>query len=233
MTLFINNIVISFEQKIYLILYLVIVILTVPISYSNPQYFIRYIGPFNPLYVIIISGIIGFTLLTQFLSKNGLAIFKKAIIKNAFRYFSAVMLFTVIAILVDCTFVFPLDMNVPFPYSFLFYPTMAFLVEIVFHVIPIATVLFLLTAIFKNFDKEKLIWISIFIVALIEPTFQIAMDDYPAWALLTTWINLFLFNLTQLIIFKNYGFISMFFFRLGYYLIWHIVWGHFRLELLF
>jgi len=129
--------------------------------------------------------------------------------------------------------VFPEDTNILFPESLLFYPAIAFLVEIVFHVLPTAILLVFLMAIFKTVDQEKLILICIFLVALIEPTFQIRVGDYPLWALIITWINLYLFNLTQLFVFKHYGFISMYFFRLVYYLMWHIIWGHFRLDLLF
>ena len=67
-----------------------------------------------------------------------------------------------------------------------------------------------------------------------EPTYQILfMPDFPVWATAGVWINLFLFNIYQLRAFKNYGFISMYVCRIFYYLIWHILWGHFRLDVLF
>jgi hypothetical protein len=233
MTLLNKYIGVTKEHKIYLFVWLTVVFLTAVVNYSDGLYYTRFIGELNPLYVFLISGIIGFATLSKFLSKNRFSIFKIEYGKRSFRYIWLIIPFTSIAIMVDYIMVFPEDMNIPFPDSLLFYPAMAFLVEIVFHVLPIATVLFLLTLIFKTIDKENVIWISIFIVALLEPTFQIFMDDYPIWALIITWMNLFLFNLTQLIVFKYYGFISMFLFRLFYYLIWHIIWGQFRLDLLF
>lgn len=38
---------------------------------------------------------------------------------------------------------------------------------------------------------------------------------------------------TRLALFKRYDFVTMYTFRLVYYLLWHIVWGVIRLRLLF
>jgi hypothetical protein len=40
-------------------------------------------------------------------------------------------------------------------------------------------------------------------------------------------------NICQLHLFKRYDFVSMFAFRLAYYAVWHVVWGHVRLGVLF
>ena len=45
-------------------------------------------------------------------------------------------------------------------------------------------------------------------------------------------LHIFLINLIQLWLFKRYDFVSMYTFRLVYYLIWHIGWGWVRLEVL-
>ncbi|MCB9291467.1 MAG: hypothetical protein H6560_29470 [Lewinellaceae bacterium] len=42
-------------------------------------------------------------------------------------------------------------------------------------------------------------------------------------------LHIFLINLIQLWLFKRYDFVSMYTFRLVYYLIWHIGWGWVRL----
>jgi len=88
----------------------------------------------------------------------------------------------------------------------------------------------------KNISDSKIIWICILIVSLLEPTFQTIMgssNQSPLWAVAIVWLNLFLFNVSQLLIFKWYDFISMYSFRLVFYIIWHIVWGYIRLKLLF
>jgi hypothetical protein len=125
-------------------------------------------------------------------------------------------------------------MNILFPESLLFYPAIGFFAEILFHVLPFGALVFLTTAIYKKEITNKTIWFMILIVAALEPTYQIVfMDSFPGWASILVWVNLYLFNTLQLLIFKRFDFIAMYFSRLMYYFIWHIVWGHFRLELLF
>jgi hypothetical protein len=145
--------------------------------------------------------------------------------------------FVFITILVDLKVVFPADLNILFPESLVFYPAIGFAVEILFHVLPLSVLLIFLTSIFKNISDSKLIWICILIVSLLEPTFQSipmgSSNQSPLWAVAIVWLNLFLFNLSQLVIFKRYDFISMYSFRLVYYIIWHIVWGYIRFKLLF
>jgi len=85
--------------------------------------------------------------------------------------------------------------------------------------------------------EEKNKWgdrICIVVVAVLEPTYQAShMSGFPIWSIIAVWTNLFLFNLTQLVIFKKYDFLSMYLARLIYYFVWHIAWGFNRLNLLF
>jgi hypothetical protein len=46
-------------------------------------------------------------------------------------------------------------------------------------------------------------------------------------------VHIYVFNALQLYVFKRYDFLSMYAFRLVYYLHWHVVWGYMRLQLLF
>gem|GEM_PF-6781297 len=39
--------------------------------------------------------------------------------------------------------------------------------------------------------------------------------------------------LVQLILLRRYGYLSMIWFRVFYYLLWHVLWGEARLALLF
>jgi hypothetical protein len=140
-------------------------------------------------------------------------------------------------ILVDLKVVFPPDINVLFPESVLFYPAMGFFAEILFHVLPLSVLLFSLTSIFRNLSYENIVWICILIVALLEPIYHTipmgSSNRYPLWAIVYVGLHVFLINLTQLLIFRRYDFISMYSFRLVYYLFWHIGWGYLRLRLLF
>ena len=46
-------------------------------------------------------------------------------------------------------------------------------------------------------------------------------------------LQLLAFGLVQLYVFRRFGFIPMFVFRLAYYARWHVGWGALRLRLLF
>jgi len=73
------------------------------------------------------------------------------------------------------------------------------------------------------------------IVALIEPVFQVSFPggQKSVWALLFVGGRIFLLSLVQLFLFKHDDFFSMYSFRLVYYFLWHILWGHLRLSILF
>jgi hypothetical protein len=205
--------------------------------FSNNHLFQQYIGRINPLIASFLITFLGVILLSFLLSRGWFAIFKRENLKGLFRRSGLAALFVLITILVDLKIVYPADLNILFPESLLFYPAMGFYVEILFHVLPLSILIISLTSIFKNISYRKIIWICILTVSLLEPTFQTILqgssNQYPLWAVAIFWLNLFLFNLSQLLIFKRYDFISMYSFRLVYYIIWHIVWGYIRLKLLF
>ncbi len=225
------------QYQIYIGLSFIVAVLAGMLYFSNKLIFQRFIGKVNPLIAcgVIIS--LGFILLSFLLSKGWFTIYKKENPKGLLLRLFLALLFVPISILVDIKVGFPADINILFPESLLFYPAIGFFVEILFHVLPLTVLLFLLTSILKNVNHQKVILISIFIVSLLEPVYQtmpmFSSNHYPIWAASIVLLNLFLFNLSQLFIFKRYDFISMYSFRLVYYIIWHIVWGNFRLNLLF
>jgi len=46
-------------------------------------------------------------------------------------------------------------------------------------------------------------------------------------------VHVFVINIIGLLLFRRHGFIMMYLFRLMYYFLWHILWGHLRLSILF
>ena len=81
-----------------------------------------------------------------------------------------------------------------------------------------------------------MIWTGLLVAALVEPVFQVVAgfsDPVLRWATAYVGLHVFLISAAQLAIFKRYDFVSMYAFRLVYYLFWHIVWGYLRLEWLF
>ena len=225
------------QYLVYTGLSIVVLGFTGILYYSNNHIFQRFLGRINPLLVFLIIIVLGFILLSYLLSRNWFEIYKIENLKGLLHASGLAAIFGVIIILVDIKILFPADINILFPESLLFYPAMGFFVEILFHVIPLTLLLFFLNSILGDNNHQYIIWISILIVSTLEPIYQVmhmsSSNHYPTWAVLYVGLHLFLFNLFQLLIFKQYDFISMYSFRLVYYMIWHIGWGYLRLRLLF
>ncbi|VVB97487.1 Uncharacterised protein [uncultured archaeon] len=225
------------QYLVYIGLSIVVVGLTGIAYFSNNLIFQRFIGGINPLIASLFIIILGFIILSFLLSKGWFAIYKKGNLKGLFYSSGLAALFGLIIILVDFnTRLYPADMNILFPESLLFYPAIDLFAEILFQVLPLTLILIILTSLSKKINHNMIIWISIFAASLLEPIYQtipLLSGQYPLWFAGFTFIHVFLIILSQLTIFKRYDFITMYWFRLVYYIIWHIVWGHIRLGLLF
>jgi len=205
--------------------------------FSNKLLFQRFLGGIDPLMAFLFTIVLGFVLLAFLLSQKWFAIYEKENLTGLLRSSSLAALLGIIIILVDTRIIFSADMNILFPESLLFYPAIAFLVEILFHVLPLTVLLVILNSILKDVSFETIVWICILIVALLEPIYQVmdmaSAKQFPLWAVIYVGLHIFLINFVQLLIFKRYDFISMYSFRLVYHLFWHIGWGYVRLRLLF
>jgi hypothetical protein len=138
-------------------------------------------------------------------------------------------------VLVDLLGGFPSDINVTAPESVLFYPAMALVAESVFHILPLTALSPALELSGRDVDRERVVRYCIVAVALIEPAFQLvwASGQSPWWANTYVALHVFAINLVGLHLFRRFGFFSAYAFRASYYVVWHIVWGYLRLELLF
>ena len=226
-----------FNGRLYFNYYVIVatgvLILTGVLNFSDVNYFEKYIGNILPLVAMTILSFVGGAFLIFLKREGGFDIYKKQTFRQLILPLSLVLLSASVAISVDLLMVFPVDVNVPIPSALSFYPSIAFLVEILFHVLPLSIVLFIANAFLKSINQSKLIYICIGLVAILEPTYQIFGNNYPTWSVVVVWLNLYFFNVVQLVQFKKGGFVSMYLLRLVYYLFWHIVWGYYRLELLF
>jgi hypothetical protein len=142
-----------------------------------------------------------------------------------------------ITIAVDVNQPFAAHINVLLPESLLFYPAIGFLVEIVFHVVPLTLIVVIVGALGPKVAHGVLVWSAIVLVSLLEPIYQglnlWTSSHYPVGFLMIITANLTWFNLLQLVVFQRSDFVSMYAIRLVYYVIWHIAWGTVRLPLLF
>jgi hypothetical protein len=205
--------------------------------FSNNLLFRRYLGRIDSSAATILTACLGAISLSILLSHGWFAIYRKENLRGLFRASGLAAILGLVMILIDHWIVLPADINVQFPESLVFYPVIGFLVEIVVHVLPLTLLLLLLTSFCKNLSLGKISWICILIVSLLEPVYQtIAMgpsDHSSSWAVAYVGLHVFVINVLQLAVFRRYDFIAMYSFRLVYYILWHIVWGYYRLELLF
>ncbi len=205
--------------------------------FSGSTAFQRFFGKINPLLAVLLVALAGIIAFSVLLFRGWFAIYNREHLRRGLLTAAALATpLGVLIILVDLAGVFPEGINVRFPESLLFYPAIGFVVEIVFHVLPLTLLLFLLTSLSRKLAFEKIVWPCIVLISVAEPVFQAllsASNHYPLWADLYVGFHIFLINLIQLWLFKGYGFVSMYAFRLAYYLIWHIGWGWLRLEVVF
>ncbi|MFW9993951.1 MAG: hypothetical protein ACFFD4_18045 [Candidatus Odinarchaeota archaeon] len=204
---------------------------------TAPQLFQAYFGTANPLLMVVILALLGTALSVYFLSSGRFELFngEKHNLRGLVPYFGLAVLLAVLMITVDSIFMFPESISVLFPQSVLFYPVMGFVAEIVFHLIPLSLVLIISTLFSGKVDFSKIFWPSILIISALEPIFQIwdLFGYFPPWAAAYVGIHIYVINIIGLSLFKRRDFLSMYSFRLVYYLFWHIAWGYLRLGILF
>jgi hypothetical protein len=208
---------------------------TIILARSPAAPFERYFGKFEPLAAIALVIGIGFIALGLLQTRGIFEIFRgRSTLQGIALSAIAATVFGMVAIVADLFIRFPADMNAPLPHALLFYPVMGYTVEVVFHALPLALLLVGLAPLLGRAPTGRLVWVSLFLAALLEPTLQLSFEAEPiSWAGAFVWAHVFAINLAQLIVFRRYDFFSMYALRLIYYLYWHIIWGTLRLEVLF
>ena len=225
----------TLQYSVFIGLSLIAFILTGIIFAQKSASFQRFFGRVNPLLVVFAVFVLGLILLSLLLSKSQFAIYRPGNIKGLLIAIGLAVPFGVVMILADHRIVFSADTNIAYPESLMFYPAIGYVAEILFHVLPFTLLYFSLNAILGGSNQTTIIWISIVLASLAEAIFQsvFMVGQYPAWAVAYVGLHVFLISFAQLFLFWRYDFITMYAFRLSYYLIWHILWGHLRLSLLF
>ena len=100
-------------------------------------------------------------------------------------------------------------------------------------ILPLAMLLLALGPLAGRFGKQRVVWLGILLVAILEPTFQVLFDGNAlTWGDAYTWIHVFVIAASQLYVFRRFDFASMYSFRLIYYAYWHVVGGVIRLDVL-
>ena len=120
--------------------------------------------------------------------------------------------------------------NVPTPWSLLFYPSIALVVEALFHLAPLAPLFAGLRSV-PRLGESRAALTCILLLSVLEPVYQVrlAMAERTLSALdAYVFAQVWAVNLVQLYLFRRFGFGAMYATRLVYYLWWHIVWGALR-----
>ena len=206
-----------------------VIVLTLILYFIDTSPFQRFLGNLNPLVVLAITIVLAFVLLTFLISKTKLLIYKKLNLKDYLIISGIAVIFGIEVIIADIWLVdYSADINILFPKSLLFYPAIGFIVEVFFHLLPISLIIVVLST-FTKLNINKIVWVSIIVVTILEPLYQIwHISQNPLSTITYTGIHVLLYSLAQLLIFKRFDFISMYLFRMVFYFIWHIWWGYFR-----
>ncbi len=225
----------ALSKTVYICLSVLVLAFVYLLVSLNTQIFVRFLGSSDPMLVFLAVCFTGYMFLTYLRKKKHFDIFRTEITwrKRSIPILTA-MVFLPVSITVDSVVGFSAEINILFPHSLFFYPAMAFLVEIIFHVLPLCIPILGFSFLPIKVNYQNLLWGAIAVISLLEPTFQVLdMDSFPIWAIILVWVNLYAFNLVQLWIFSKFDFITMLLFRWVYYLFWHILWGYFRLDWIF
>ena len=144
-------------------------------------------------------------------------------VPQALRLVALGALFALPTLVLDIALPFPESINAPLPEALAFYPAIGVVAETVFHLLPFAAL---------SLGVRARPAAAIVLCALVEPAFQVAAGGGidPQGAIMAA--ILFAFGLAQMQALHRHGFAAAFAMRIGYYLIWHIVWGAARLPLL-
>ena len=189
-----------------------------------------YFGRLPPVVAIAVTALVGCASLTLLRVRSRFEIYSSRSVRGVGVAAALATLFAMWQVCADLFVTrFPRDINVPPPQSLLFYPAIGYVVEIVFHALPLALLLALLGRVATKAHPAIVIWPCFIVVSSLEPVLvhmRMGSATYVG-------VFVFVFTLVELYVFRRYDFISMSAFRLVYYLWWHVAWGYLRLRWLF
>lgn len=202
------------------------------LTYWSVSYFEPFIGSAPPALLIAVAAALGIPTLVYLQSRHWIHIRSP---RNATAglivSFLLASIFGAAIVIVDLLVGVGPVWTVPPPQSVLFYPAVAYVVEIVFHVLPMGLLLLLFGGLAGKYRPGNAFGSIAIGVALIEPVFQLYFN-LPGLMIsfvdVIVGLHIYFINLAQLYIFRRFDFVSMLVFRLVYYLHWHIVWGFLR-----
>jgi hypothetical protein len=205
------------------------------LALDRPGLFRPYFGGLSPPIAVAAVALAGAAAL-QMLRRHGFEIVSKDAATGALAAALLATVFAAAVVIADIVLGYPRGMNVAAPSALLFYPVIALVAEIAFHVAPLALLCAIARLVAAGPISTRVLWAGMIVVALVEPAFQLfaaASDGALSPADLYTGPHVLAFGIAALWIFRRYGFSSMLVLRLVYYAYWHVAWGYARPSLLF
>lgn len=194
--------------------------------------FDRFVGKLPPVAVVGVAGALGLASLSVLDTAKWVGSDPER--RGLARSSALALGFGAAILIADSTLGFDEGINVPWPAGALFYPVMGFIAEVAFHLVPLTLVV---TAVGRKRQLEPRIAIAVMLlVALIEAVYQVlgsGTADTSPWLMTYLLLHMTVFGFVGLAALRRYGFAAMMWLRLVYYLIWHLIWGAVRLEILF
>ena len=207
---------------------------TAVLTSSSGVYFNRFFGAVHPLLVVAVASFLGAVALWVLSHFGFTIIMGRGELRGLGLSAVYAAALAVAIIIADVVIRYPRDLNVPLPQALLFYPAIGLVAEVAFHLLPLAFLLPALNLIAGRLGRERVVWISILLTAVAEPTFQVIFEGTGSTlGNMYTWLHIFVIAVLQLYVFRRFDFASMYSFRLIYYACWHILWGTIRLSVLF
>lgn len=118
------------------------------------------------------------------------------------------------------------SISVPFPESIVFYSGGAIVVETLYRLIPITLPLWLIAnVIMRGRGQTTVFWVLAVVTSTIEPTGLVGFFAGHPELILVMVVAAFGVNIFEAYLFWRYGLLAPLAFRLGYYLVWHVVGG--------
>ena len=191
----------------------------------------RFIGRLPGPFVVAAAGAAGLGALT-FLERRGFwrCSTRATTLRGIGVAGAAALPLAAVAIGVDAAAGFPSDTNVAWPQAWVVYPVFAVVAETAFHLLPLSALVGLTRSQFDDLHLTERTWALVLTAALVEPVAQAVLGS----VLLPFVVpHVFLIGVVEMLLLRRFGYLPMVAFRLLYYLAWHVLWGHARLELLF
>lgn len=199
--------------------------------------FARFLPGLPPLAVFAVAPLVGGALFVLILGRAGFSVIRRGKPEGAMPVLKAAATLGAVGMVLDLLIVLPRDMNIPFPRSLAFYPAIGFLAEIVFHVLPLS-ILLIPFGLFKSKSlRDYVTLLALAAAALPETLYQLLYlywgHQYSLRESILVALHVFAINGIGLWLFRRYDFVTMWAFRMVYYLFWHVIWGALRLYILF